>query len=394
MALKVDGKVSAWGCNTSGQTTVPSTLTGVKAIAMGGTHALALRNSGTMTGWGTLNADNAHVNYRQWDVPTITNVVAIAAGSYHSLALKSDGTVVGWGEPAALPPVGTTNAAAIAAGCGYSLVLHKNGTVTGYAGAPIDGSVPPSGLTGVIAITAGCSHAMALKNDGTVVAWGSPSHGVLSVPADLTNVVAIAAGNVHSVARKDDGTLVGWGSNSHGQLSFIGYNTQQSPTRTATSTRTHTRTRTATSTATPTRTTTSTRTATQTPTAVPTSTPVPTMTPVPTAVPASNTYVFTPAGFFGWTVTNAGVDLGVSPRLTLYRTQTYTFTANSSTTHPLKLRALDAAGVQYEYTAISGFPVTTSSVSFTLPADAPNLLEYVCTNHSSMTGEIVVADMP
>jgi hypothetical protein len=115
---------------------------------------------------------------------------------------------------------------------------------------------------------------------------------------------------------------------------------------------------------------------------------------VPTPVPASNTYVFTPAGFFGWTVTNAGVDLGISPRLTLYRSEVYTFTANSSATHPLNVRALDADGVPYAYTGISGFPVTTGSVTFTVPADAPNILEYVCTNHPSMMGEIVVANMP
>jgi len=50
--------------------------------------------------------------------------------------------------------------------------------------------------------------------------------------------------------------------------------------------------------------------------------------------------------------------------------------------------------VPYAYTGISGFPVTTGSLTFTVPADAPNILEYVCTNHPSMAGEIVVANMP
>jgi hypothetical protein len=328
-------------------------------------------------------------------IPTgLTDVVAISAGHFHSVALKRNGTVAAWGEYNSLPPSGVTNVKAISAGCGYTLLLHTNGTVSAYGDSAYSKTTIPIGLSNVIAIAAGCNHALALKSDGTVVAWGEFVDGQIDVPPGLTNVVAIAAGTVHSVARKDNGALVGWGDNYSGQIPPLDFNAQATPTRTSTPTRTNTRTRTYTPTATPTRTRSHTRTATVTNTPAPTAVPTSTHTPVPTPVPASNTYVFTPAGFFGWTVTNAGVDLGISPRLTLYRSEVYTFTANSSATHPLNVRALDADGVPYAYTGISGFPVTTGSLTFTVPADAPNILEYVCTNHPSMMGEIVVANMP
>ena len=45
LALKSDSTVVAWGSNGSGQTSVPPGLTGVVAIAAGGDHALALRET-------------------------------------------------------------------------------------------------------------------------------------------------------------------------------------------------------------------------------------------------------------------------------------------------------------------------------------------------------------
>jgi alpha-tubulin suppressor-like RCC1 family protein len=43
VALKSDGTVVAWGSNYKGQTTVPSGLSGVTAIAAGGDHTVALK---------------------------------------------------------------------------------------------------------------------------------------------------------------------------------------------------------------------------------------------------------------------------------------------------------------------------------------------------------------
>src|SRR5256885_11449783 len=83
--------VIGWGYNGYNQTTIPSGLNNVIALAAGDNHSLALKSDGTVVGWG-YNYDH------ETDVPGgLNTAVAIAAGQYHSLALKSDGTVIGWG---------------------------------------------------------------------------------------------------------------------------------------------------------------------------------------------------------------------------------------------------------------------------------------------------------
>src|SRR2546425_624130 len=66
--------VAAWGDESFGVSTVPDVLNGVKAIAAGGWHSLALRTNGTVTAWG-LNDDG------QTNVPVgLSNVVAMSGG--------------------------------------------------------------------------------------------------------------------------------------------------------------------------------------------------------------------------------------------------------------------------------------------------------------------------
>ena len=142
----------SWGGNAHGQATIPDGLTGVTAIAVGGTHSLALKSNGTVVGWGT-NGDG------QTTVPAgLSGVTAIDAGYDNSLALKSNGTVVGWGRN-----------------------VYGNTTI-------------PAGLSGVTAIAAGDIHSLALKSDGSVVAWGYNGEERTTIPAGLSGVTAIAVG--------------------------------------------------------------------------------------------------------------------------------------------------------------------------------------------------------
>jgi hypothetical protein len=167
--------VVSWGLNSYGQIIIPPGLSGVTAIAAGGSHTVALKNDGTVVAWG-YNA------YGQCNVPTgLSAVTAIAAGSAHTVALKSDGTVVAWG-------------------------YNAN-----------DQCSVPTGLSGVTAIAAGGYHTLALKNDGTVVAWGANGSGQCTVPTGLSGVTFIDGGEDHSLAAKDDGTIVAWGNNAFGQ---------------------------------------------------------------------------------------------------------------------------------------------------------------------------------
>jgi hypothetical protein len=197
----VTGQVVAWGYNGQGQTSVPSGLGGVKAIASGGWHMAALRSNDTVVTWGT-----------NWDMPNgLTNVVAIDAGRGHTVALKSDGTVVAWGLNdwgQATVPAGLTGVRAIAASNNGASALKSDGTIVRWGH---NLGTPPAGLTNVVDIDCGFTHTLALKGDGTVVAWGENFSGEANVPPGLTGVVAIAAGGKGSFAVKSDGTVVAWG---------------------------------------------------------------------------------------------------------------------------------------------------------------------------------------
>jgi alpha-tubulin suppressor-like RCC1 family protein len=84
--------VAGWGFNGFTQSTAPPDASkNIKAIAAGGNHTVALKETGTVIAWG-------YNIYGQVNVPSgLTNVKAIAAGEYHTVALKEDGTVLAWG---------------------------------------------------------------------------------------------------------------------------------------------------------------------------------------------------------------------------------------------------------------------------------------------------------
>lgn len=228
LGLKRDGTVVVWGSNTSGQTNVPPGLISVVAIASGGYHSLALKADGTVLAWGDDTYDQTNVP------PGLSNVVAVAGGGYHSLALKTDGTIVGWGATntviidghtnntapnygQAIVPSNLSNAVAIAGGGYHSLALKSDGTVVAWGRNNSGQTNVPAGLTNVAAIAAGSLHSMALKADGTVLAWGDDTDGQTDVPPGLTNIVAVAAGDFFNLALRADGTVVAWGDNTHGQ---------------------------------------------------------------------------------------------------------------------------------------------------------------------------------
>jgi hypothetical protein len=80
-----------WGWNDDGQTSVPSGLSNVVAIAVGGEHNLALAAEGRVVAWGSYPNGR---DYVPMTAPSgLSNVVAIAAGGYDSLALLRQPTV-------------------------------------------------------------------------------------------------------------------------------------------------------------------------------------------------------------------------------------------------------------------------------------------------------------
>jgi hypothetical protein len=209
----------AWGYNFYGQSSVPPGLTGITVVAAEGGHrSLALRNDGTVTGWG----DDSFGEISGGS--GLTGLVAISAGALHSLALKNDGTVAAWGANGfdqANVPSGLANVVAIAAGDVHSMALKDDGTVVVW-GLNHKGltDVPPD-LYGVVAIATGPVRCVALKSDGTVVEWGQTFGRPIPVPIGLTGVRSLSCSVLHDLALKMDGTAVGWGEDTYGGISGI-----------------------------------------------------------------------------------------------------------------------------------------------------------------------------
>jgi len=244
MALESDGTVWAWGKNSGGQlgngtagefenksTPVQvkgeggaGYLTGVKDIAVGGLHSLALKSDGTVWAWGygasgqlgngptgSQSATPVQVKGPN-NEGFLTNVTDVAAGSSdHSVAVKSDGTVWTWGDSYQGGKLGngTTSSSA------YTPVQVKNETGTGF-------------LTNALSVAGGDNHTLAVMKDGTVRAWGYNGAGQLgdgtfadkSIPVQVKvdGVKAVDGGRNHTVALKTDGTVWTWGLNDSGQL--------------------------------------------------------------------------------------------------------------------------------------------------------------------------------
>lgn len=254
LAVKSDRTVWAWGYNGFGQlgdgTTTNragpvqvSGLTGVIGVAAGLSHSLAVGSDGTTWAWGTnlhgelgIGTSDGYLHSAARRVVGLTGVAAIAGGGSHSLALKADGTVWAWGDNGTgqlgdgtsgnlrTTPVQVSalnDVIAIAAGSDHSLALKADGTVWAWGyngdgrlgdGTTTDRITPVQvpGLTGVVNVAAGPYHSLAVKSDGTAWAWGYNYSGQLgdgttsnqAVPvrvSGLTGVVAAAGGYSHSL---------------------------------------------------------------------------------------------------------------------------------------------------------------------------------------------------
>ncbi len=168
------------------------------AVATSATHALALRSTGVVNGFGGINF------FGETTVPSgVVGAVGVAAGEYFSAALLATGQVVVWGAEAfgvLQVPVGATNVVSLKAGASHLVALRADGTVLAWGNTADGRTAVPSGLRNVREIAVGRAHSLALREDGTVVAWGYNGSGQTSIPATLSNVIDIAAGGNHSLA--------------------------------------------------------------------------------------------------------------------------------------------------------------------------------------------------
>ena len=214
-------------------------------IAAGGNHSLALdRIDGSVWAWGNNYrgqlGDNT-ITIRNEPVQVVdvtgagilTGVLAIAAGGSHSLAIVDDGsqrtgTVVAWGY-GNYGQLGNNTYAADPRNTVYSMIPVQ---------VVIDANNTP--LTGVIAIAAGLDHSLALDSNGNVWAWGYNLYGQLGNTtvkdspvavkiSGLSSIDRILAIGYHSLAFSGSSAW-GWGYNAYGQVGNNSTSNVLSPT--------------------------------------------------------------------------------------------------------------------------------------------------------------------
>lgn len=148
VAIADDGTLVTWG---SDHPPPPNgALTGLLNAPSGGPffevdatlfYALALHVDGTLYGWGHgANGTNVLAGWpstpedpRIFYIPG-QSFKAISAGTVHALAIREDGTVTGWGNGTggALEPPVHVRFKAVSAGWGFSIGLSTNGTLWGW----------------------------------------------------------------------------------------------------------------------------------------------------------------------------------------------------------------------------------------------------------------------
>jgi alpha-tubulin suppressor-like RCC1 family protein len=201
LALDSLGCLYTWGRNNAGQSGYTNIADVISTFARND-DSFVLRRSGELVP-SSFTLNTTLTNYPLG----LTNVIEIAVGRFFAIALRNDGTLLGWGNvPGSLA---VSNVIQVKANRG-AIALKRDGTVFGIGSVPQ--AVAPPNLTNIIGIECGTFHSLALRSDGTVVAWGDNSSGQTNVPATLTNAIAIAAGLLHSMALRRDHTVVVWGA--------------------------------------------------------------------------------------------------------------------------------------------------------------------------------------
>lgn len=209
----------------------------VPMVVAGTNFSLALKNDGTVWGWG-LNENRQLSNYNESykDSPVqiqiktggklkaLDNITYIAVGAGHSLAVTKDGNVYAWG-------------------------LNRNGQLGSGAGNKLTSANPTlvvtednSPLTGIKAVAAGNYFSYAIDNNGSVWGWGdnrfgqmgNGEYGSVQAPGEtgyqtdltfaspvmtsadgtqLTNIVSITASSSYAFAVDKNGKAYLWGEN-------------------------------------------------------------------------------------------------------------------------------------------------------------------------------------
>lgn len=175
LALDADGRVYAWGDNSSGQTSVPAgALSGVTKITAGHSFAYVLKDDGSVLGWG--DSTNNRFNYTG-----LTSIVDLVSGWMETLFIDDTGAVHRRGSSTNVTfnVSGWSSGVTSVGASRYDLIANQNGAakVTGHANHQAL-NVPTAAQSGVVSVQSdGGSTLWAVKGDGTIIGWGKADSG-------------------------------------------------------------------------------------------------------------------------------------------------------------------------------------------------------------------------
>lgn len=274
IAVKSDGTLWAWGQNDSGQLgdgtftnrnapTKIGTDSDWHTVSLGTKFTLALKINGELWGWGQtgsnqLGTGNSALNQNvPVHVGTAVGWQHVTAGANFGLAIKENGTLWGWGDHnnaalangqitgSTLHPTQTgiaTNWAALATGNTTTLALKAGHTLWSWGGNtfgalgtgaasndPSESPVQVGNDADWNYISMGRYHSYGVKLDKSLWIWGRNNGGQIGdgTTVDRFTPMQVATGtqwqkasggDQHTIAISEDNSLWSWGGNAYGQL--------------------------------------------------------------------------------------------------------------------------------------------------------------------------------
>ncbi|KMT09131.1 hypothetical protein BVRB_6g132380 [Beta vulgaris subsp. vulgaris] len=243
-AVLIDGQFWVFGKGDGGRLglghensvfvpTLNPLLSGVKGLALGGLHSLALTSVGQLFSWGYGGFGAlGHTVYTRELVPRLVEgswnekIKHIATSGTHTGSITESGELYTWGREEGDGRLG--------------LGPGRGPDQAGGLSVPCKVEALP---VPVAAVACGGFFTMALTEEGKVWCWGANSNYELGTgdkvggwrprlisSLEEVRIVQIACGGYHSLALTEDGKVLSWGHGGHGQLGHSSIQNQKVPT--------------------------------------------------------------------------------------------------------------------------------------------------------------------